>query len=68
MSLVVDSSGWIEYFTEGPNCDHFADAILDAENLYVPTIVLLEVYRWVHREESESAAIDIHQAITTGGV
>ena len=56
MPLVVDSSGWIEYFTEGANCDHFADAILDTENLLVPTIVLLEVYRWILREENESAA------------
>ena len=56
MHLVVDSSGWIEFFTEGSNCDHFAAAILDTENLFVPTIVLLEVYRWILREDSESAA------------
>jgi predicted nucleic acid-binding protein len=56
MSLVVDSSGWIEFFTDGPNCDHFTDAIVDSENLYLPTIVLLEVYRWILREESQSAA------------
>jgi hypothetical protein len=34
---VVDSSGWLEYFTEGPNASFFASAIEDAERLLVPT-------------------------------
>ena len=44
---VVDSSGWIEYFTNGANADFFDSPILDTENLIVPTICLYEVFKRV---------------------
>lgn len=44
---VVDSSGWIEYFINGPNTDLFASPIQDTENLIVPTICLYEVFKRV---------------------
>jgi predicted nucleic acid-binding protein len=44
---VIDSSGWLEYFSNGENADFFADAIEDAENLLVPVICLYEVYKRV---------------------
>jgi hypothetical protein len=35
---VVDSSGWLEYFADGPNADFFAPAVENLEKLLVPSI------------------------------
>ena len=54
---VVDSSGWIEVFTNGPLADRFL-AVLETEaSLVVPAISILEVFKWVLREHSEAQAI-----------
>ena len=42
---VIDSSGWLEYFADGPNATFFAPAIEDIDNLIVPSITLFEVYK-----------------------
>ena len=43
--LLVDSSGWVEYFGEGPKARKFA-AYLERETaLIVPSVVLYEVYK-----------------------
>jgi predicted nucleic acid-binding protein len=55
--LVVDSSGWIEFFTGGPNAGPFAEAIDQPEKLVVPTLSLFEVFKWVSREHGEGAAL-----------
>jgi hypothetical protein len=44
---VVDSSGWLEYFANGPNADFFASAIEDIPNLMVPSISIFEVFKRV---------------------
>lgn len=54
---VVDSSGWIEYLTNGPGADFFAPALENTEELLVPTICLVEVARHVHREKGEDMAL-----------
>lgn len=54
---VVDSSGWIEYFTASANADSFAPAIEDAERLLVPSLSVLEVFRWILRARGENAAL-----------
>ncbi len=49
-AAVVDSSGWIELFTDGPQASRFV-ALLDSEaTLVVPVISILEVFKWVLRE------------------
>ena len=54
---VVDSSGWIEVFTNGPLAERFI-SVLDAEAAHVvPAISILEVFKWVLREHSEAQAI-----------
>ena len=35
---VVDSSGWLEYFADGPNADFFAPAVEKVAKLVVPPI------------------------------
>ena len=54
---VVDSSGWIEYFTAGPNEDAFAPQIEAPERLLVPSLSITEVFRWILREVGEDSAI-----------
>lgn len=58
---VVDSSGWLEYFAEGPNVDFFAPAIEDIQNLIIPVISLYEVFKRVLQQTDEDRAF---QAIT----
>lgn len=40
---VVDSSGWLEYFADGPNAEFFAPAIEDTGALLVPSISLYDM-------------------------
>ncbi|MBI1739204.1 MAG: type II toxin-antitoxin system VapC family toxin [Acidobacteria bacterium] len=41
--VLVDSSGWVEYFGESPKAPQFAPFLEDESRLLVPTIVLYEV-------------------------
>ena len=54
---VVDSSGWIEFFTGGPNARFFEPPILATEDLVVPTMVLLEVYKHICRHKGRDEAL-----------
>ena len=54
---VVDSSGWIEYFTEGPNSGFFAGAIEKLDELVVSALAVYEVFKWVSRERGETQAL-----------
>jgi hypothetical protein len=54
---VVDSSGWIEVFTNGPLAERFIAALEAEAALVVPAISILEVFKWVLREHSEAQAI-----------
>jgi predicted nucleic acid-binding protein len=54
---LVDSSGWLEFFTDGGNAGVFAEPLRDLTQVIVPTISLFEVFRVVHRERGEADAI-----------
>jgi predicted nucleic acid-binding protein len=54
---LVDSSGWLEYFANGPNAEFFAPPIEETARLVVPTICLLEVFKRVLQQRSESEAL-----------
>lgn len=54
---VVDSSGWLEYFANGPNADFFAPAVEDTSNLIVPSITVFEVFKRVLQQKHESDAL-----------
>ena len=54
---VVDSSGWLEYFADGPSAGFFAPAIEDATDLIVPTLSLYEVFKRVLQQRGENAAL-----------
>ena len=54
---LVDSSGWLEYFSNGKNAKFFAPAIEDTKNLIVSTINLFEVFKKILIEREESSAL-----------
>jgi toxin FitB len=43
--IVVDSSGWVEYFNDGPNAQAFSAAFANPAQMVVPTITLYEVFK-----------------------
>ena len=66
---VVDSSGWLEYFSDGPNADFFAGAVEDEERLFVPAITLYEVFKRLLREPGgEDDALRVVAAMQRGRV
>jgi predicted nucleic acid-binding protein len=65
---VVDSSGWLEYFADGPNAKHFAPVVNLAAQLVVPTVTLYEVFKVVLRESDENAALQACAALQKGTV
>ena len=54
---VVDSSGWIEVLTNGPQAERFLEVLDDEKSLIVPSITIFEVFKWILREHSEAQAI-----------
>ena len=54
---LVDSSGWLEYFSDGQNADSFAKPLQDLNNLIVTTICIYEVFKVVLREQGENDAL-----------
>lgn len=54
---VIDSSGWLEFFANGPNANFFAPIIHKTTELIVPTISLYEVFKRVLQQRDESQAL-----------
>jgi len=54
---VVDSSGWLEYFADGPNAAYFAPAVETTRELLVPTLSLYEVFKRVLQQRGEGQAL-----------
>jgi predicted nucleic acid-binding protein len=54
---IVDSSGWLEYFADGPNAAFFSPAIEATRELLVPTLSLYEVFKRVLQQRGEGQAL-----------
>lgn len=54
---LVDSSGWLEYFTDGPLASEYSKYLKDLTKIVTPTIVLYEVYKKIKRERTEEGAL-----------
>ena len=54
---VVDSSGWLEYFADGPNASFFARPIEDTVRLWVPSVSVFEVFKRVLQQRGEGPAL-----------
>ncbi|MFO7584225.1 MAG: type II toxin-antitoxin system VapC family toxin [Anaerolineales bacterium] len=54
---VVDSSGWIEYFTHGKNAQFFIPPVQDLAKLLVPSLCIYEVFKRLLMDLDEDAAL-----------
>ena len=65
---VVDSSGWLEYFADGPNAGFFAKAIEQPGDLLVPTVSLYEVFKRMLQQRGEDDALQAVAVMQQGQV
>ena len=65
---IVDSSGWLEYFSGGPNVEYFSSPLEDPAFLIVPVITIYEVFKVVLRETGENEALQAIAAMQKGQV
>lgn len=54
---LIDSSGWLEFFTDGPLAEKYAAYLSDLSQVLTPTVVLYEVYKKIRRERGEEDAL-----------
>jgi toxin FitB len=57
VKILMDSSGWIEFFMGGPLAKKYAAYLTPRHNTITPTIVLYEVYKKIKREKGEETAL-----------
>lgn len=55
--IVVDSVGWIEFFSAGKLADQYGPHLSKPQEVLTPTIVLFEVYKKIKRDRSEHDAL-----------
>jgi predicted nucleic acid-binding protein len=65
---IVDSSGWLAYFSGEPNAKHFLTPLKDTASLIVPTVTIYEVFKVVIREANENKALQAVAAMQKGAV
>lgn len=65
---VVDSSGWLEYFADGPNAEIFQEPITAPRDLIVPVVTVYEVFKKVLFERDESQALEAVALMEQGRV
>ena len=65
---IVDSCGWLEYFADTELADYYAPALEDTENLIIPTICILEVFKKILLQRDESAAFHAIALMQQGNV
>ncbi|MDI7220646.1 type II toxin-antitoxin system VapC family toxin [Leptospira santarosai] len=54
---IVDSSGWLEYFSGTKRSGLFSEAIEKTDKRIVPTISLYEVFKKIYLERDENSAL-----------
>jgi len=65
---LVDSSGWLEYFTDGKNAKHFAPIIENTEELLVSSINIYEIFKKVLSEKNQDSALHAVALMVQGKV
>lgn len=65
---VVDSSGWLKYFADGPNAPFFVRAIEDTGDLLVPALSVVEVFRRVLQQRGEDQALQAAALMQQGRI
>jgi predicted nucleic acid-binding protein len=64
LKLLVDSSGWIEYFSGGPLAERYGSYLGRPAELITPTIAVYEVYKKIKRERGEELALRVTASLT----
>lgn len=54
---LVDSSGWLEFFMDGPLASQYAAHLKNLTEIVTPSVILYEVYKTVKRQRSEEEAL-----------
>ncbi len=65
---IVDSSGWLEYFADGPNASFFSRPLAKTSDLVVPSITIYEVFKVVLRQGGDSEALQAIALMQQGSV
>jgi predicted nucleic acid-binding protein len=55
--IVIDSSGWVEFFVDGPLSNVYEGRLRNLPAVLTPVIVLYEVYERLKRDLSEDDAV-----------
>lgn len=55
--VIVDSCGWLEWFTNGELAGKYEKYLVDQDNILMPAIILYEVYKILKREVGEEKAL-----------
>ena len=55
--IVVDSSGWLQFLTDGPLADQYATRLRQPAGVVTPTIIMYEVYKHSKRLRGEDGAL-----------
>ncbi|HEX9161612.1 MAG TPA: type II toxin-antitoxin system VapC family toxin [Thermoanaerobaculia bacterium] len=53
----MDSSGWLEFFGDGPFAEEYAARLKQPQQVLTATVALYEVYKWIKRERTEEEAL-----------
>src|ERR1041385_2528149 len=56
--IVIDSSGWLEYLTDGALAEQYSARMKSHASVLTPTIVVYEVYKHAKRIRGDEGAID----------
>ena len=56
--IVVDSSGWLQFLTDGPLAEQYARRLCLPASVITPTIIMYEVYKHSKRLRGEDGALD----------
>lgn len=54
---IVDSCGWLEWFTDGEQAETYEQYLTEVDGILTPVVVLYEVYKILKREVGEEKAI-----------
>ena len=55
--LVIDSSGWLEYFTGGRHAKTYSKYLQSDKKIWLPSLVIYEVYKKIAKEKSETQGL-----------
>lgn len=59
MKRIVDTCGWVEWLTNGHLANSYEPYLRHAHDLFVPTLIQYELYKWVCREKNSAVALEV---------